>query len=620
MRNKYSSRMRAGKYSLPEWAPGSLQIKPASNPLRLAHLSLAFVGLMWVLPFLYYHHAYPITTFYQEWGAGVLGLCSLPLLLTANYWLSPQVPRIVLLPIGLMLLTLLQFAFGRITHFDHLLLLSLYFLFAALLMMLGQRLREELGLPFVATVLAIFLVAGAELNTLAGILQHYRWDTFLNSVVTVKVDYAVYGNVAQPNHFGDYIALGLISLGMLHLRLSLRIWHVALLSVPMLFVLVLSGGRSAWLYLISALVLGFIWQRKNSSLKPLFIYCIWIFIGFALMHFVVQIPWLEGARPSITSVERMFGSAWQGNIRSHLWHEAVLIFAQFPLMGAGFGQFAYQHLQLAVTLHNPGITGLYNNAHNVVLQLAAETGLAGVAILMGTLGIWFWHSVVRPAQFTIYHWWGYAALAVLGIHSLLEYPMWYAYFIGIGAVLFGLFDSTAYRLELRAVGRLSVAVILLLGILSLVQGLQGYKHLENALSLKGMAAKDPAFVTRARDELLAAHQFPLFSSYAELFIANMMEPSGDHLQEKFELNTRALRYVPVAPVVYHQAWLLAWSDRPLEAQDILAKAIWAYPSEYKNALNELNDLVSKDPARFAPLLEFATQKNEEYRRAAVPVK
>jgi Ca2+/Na+ antiporter len=173
----------------------------------LAHISLAFVGLMWVLPFLYYIHAYPITTFYQEWMTGVLGMCALPLLLTARYWQEPQVPHIVLLPIGMLLVMLVQLMTGRIGYFDQLLLLSLYFLFAALLMLLAQRLRYELGLPVVATALAAFLLAGAELNTLAGILQHFRWNTFLNSVVTAKTSNAVYGNTAQPNHFANHIAL-----------------------------------------------------------------------------------------------------------------------------------------------------------------------------------------------------------------------------------------------------------------------------------------------------------------------------------------------------------------------------------------------------------------------------
>ena len=204
---------------------------------------------MWVLPFLYYQHAYPITTFYQEWGAALLGLCALPLLLTARYWQAPEVPRIVMLPIGLMLVLMIQFFVGRVTHFDHLMMMSLYFLFSALLMMLGQRLRVELGLPTLVIVLAVFLLIGAELNTLAGILQHYRWNTFLNPVITVKTSSAIYGNTAQPNHYANYIALGLISLGLLYVRLSMRAWQAALLAAPMLFVMVLSGSRSSWLYL-----------------------------------------------------------------------------------------------------------------------------------------------------------------------------------------------------------------------------------------------------------------------------------------------------------------------------------------------------------------------------------
>ncbi len=81
---------------------------------NLAHISLAFVGLMWVLPFLYYHHAYPITTFYQESGAALLGLCAMPLLLTARFWQAPEVPRLMLLPVGLMMLLMVQFFIGRV--------------------------------------------------------------------------------------------------------------------------------------------------------------------------------------------------------------------------------------------------------------------------------------------------------------------------------------------------------------------------------------------------------------------------------------------------------------------------------------------------------------------------
>jgi O-antigen ligase len=586
----------------------------------LAHISLAFVGLMWVLPFLYYNHGYPITTFYQEWGAGLLGLCAMLLLLTKRYWQAPEVPRIVMLPIGLMLLMVVQFLVGRINYFDHLMLLSLYFLFAALLIMLGYRLRVELGLPTLVTVLAVFLLAGAELNTLAGILQHYRWNTFLNQVITAKTSSAVYGNTAQPNHYATYLALGLISLGLLYVRFSMRAWQAVLLAAPMLFVMVLSGSRSSWLYLLFAAGLSFLWQRRNNTLRPLMYFSLLLVLGFALMHLVVQIPWLEGASGSVTTTERLFGDNASGSIRLHLWREAALIFAQFPLLGAGFGQFAFQHFQLAAELRNPAISGLYNNAHNLVMQIAAEAGLAGVAILFVTLGLWFRQSVMREAQFTLYHWWGYAILAVLGIHSLLEYPLWYAYFIAVAAILLGMFDTTSYRLELRNIGRASVAMMLVLGALSLWQGFQGYQRLENALRLRGMAVTDRSLIPQVQEEFMAVYQTALFSSYAELYIASAMEISADHLQDKLELNERAMQFIPIAQVVYHQAWLLTLSDRPMEAQTQLERAIWAYPTDYATAQAEMEELARKDPARFAPLLKFATQKYEEYRSAAIPAK
>lgn len=612
--------MPLDEHPFPVWCQKQLLNKPSTSSFGFARISVAFVGLMWVLPFLYYHHAYPLTTFYQEWGAGLLGLCALPLLLTARYWQAPEVPRLVMLPIGLLLLLMVQFLVGRIGYFDHMMLLALYFLFAALLMMLGQRLRLELGLPTLATTLAVFLLAGAELNTLTGILQHYRWNTFLNSVVTVQTSAAVYGNTAQPNHFADYISLGLFSLGLLYMRFSMRAWQVVLLALPLLFVMVLSGSRSSWLYLLFATGLAYFWQRRDKSLRPLLYFSLLLLSGFVLMHFVVQLPWLQVSNGSVTTTERLFGDNASGAIRLHLWWEAVLIFAKFPLFGAGFGQFAFQHFQLAAELHNPMVTGLYNNAHNLVMQTAAEAGLAGLVVLLGTLGQWLWQSVVRGPQFTLYHWWGYVILAALGIHSLLEYPLWYNYFLGIAAVLLGMFDTRTYRLELRNIGRASVAVMLLLGALSLTQVFIGYGRLENALTLRGKAATDHSLISNVQAELLAVDQSPLLSSYAELFIASTMELSTDHLAQKLVLNERVQRFIPIAPVVYHQASLLALADRQPEAKAQLERAIWSYPMDYPSARIELEAMARKDPARFSGLLEFATQKYEEYRRAAIPAK
>ena len=319
-------------------------LKQLSEVPLPARVSLMFVGLMWVLPFLYFKHAYPLTTFYQEWGAAVLGLCAMPLLVSRRFWLQPEIPRVILLPVGLMILVLVQFALGKIGYFSQTLLFTLYFLWSALLIMLGHCLRKEFGLPHLATLLAVFLLLGAEISAAIGVLQHFHLRTFLDPVVTVSTTQIVFGNMGQPNHFANYIALGLISLGLLHTHWQLRAWQVILPVIPMLFVLVLSGSRSAWLYLFCLAGMAYLWQRRNKANRQLFYYSVVLLVGFGLMHFVVQLPWLSGDYGSVTSLDRMVqgatslegsGGVTERSIRLHILYEAWLIFKQFPLLGAG---------------------------------------------------------------------------------------------------------------------------------------------------------------------------------------------------------------------------------------------------------------------------------------------
>ena len=580
---------------------------PALRRPGIAHISLTIVGVMWVLPFLYYYHAYPLTTFYQEWGTAILGLCAATFLLNKHNWRQPEIPRIVLLPIGLMLLALLQFLLGKTTYFDQTLLFSLYMLWATLLIMLGRALRENLGMAVLASTLAVFLLLGTELSALAGILQHYRWHTFLDTVITSKVSMAIYGNMAQPNHYANYISMGLISLGLL--RPHMRWWQALLLAAPLLFVMVLSGSRSSWLYLLGMATLAFIWQQRDKSCRHLLHYTLLLLLGFGLMHWVVQIPWLAGST-GVTTMQRLFAADSSGSIRLYLWQESWLIFSQFPMLGAGLGQYAWQHFQLVPVLQATNISGLYNNAHNLLMQLAAEMGLAGLLILLGTLGLWLWQ--IRRAHLTLHHWWGYAVLLVLGIHSMLEYPLWYAYFMGIAAILLGVLDLGTYRLELRSLGRLSVATILLLGFLSIFQLLQGYQRLETALSARQRQAQGINSNQLMREGLLAVHGNPLLQPYAELFMNNWIEVDNDELDKKLAMNERAMKFVPVASLVYRRAWLLAQANQQQQARLQVERAIWSYPGDFPAQRKELSALAQKDPERFSALLEFAIQKNEEY--------
>ena len=570
-------------------------------------------GLMWVLPFLHYRHQYPLTTFYQEWWSALFGVLALGVLVARDYWQQPQVPRIAQLPIVLLGVVLLQWGLGKIVYLDQALLYILYLLFAALLMLLGARLRECFGMTRLAQVLSVFVLIGAEISALLGVLQHFRWHTPLDPVVVMKVSSSVFGNLAQPNHFANYIALGLISLGLLYQQQRLRAGYVAALAVPLLLVMTLSGSRSSWLYLLMMSGLAWWWGRRDAALRPLLRYALLLLAGFGLMHLFVQLPFMEGASARIDTMQRLFGDDASGGIRLYLWREAGLMFLQSPWLGVGFGQFAWHHFQLLPVLQPGNITGLYNNAHNVIFQLAAEAGMTGLLALFGALGVWLYG--LRRMPLDAAHWWGSAALGVLAIHSLLEYPLWYTYFVAVAAMLLGMLDQTRYQLELRNIGRLSIMAVLLLGMLTLLQLRSGYRQLEGVLQIRPVSAADQSAFERTRDGLVDIHRGSLLSPYAELFMSSLIEVKDEHIKEKLELNTRVMRFVPTGRVVYRQALLLAYAGQQEEARAMLEQAIWSYPGNFADARRQIAELAEKDHERFSSLLEFALQKEQEYRRA-----
>lgn len=584
--------------------------------MKWAHVSLALVGMMWVFPFLHYRHENPLTAFDQEWWSAMLGLLALTLLAARAFWQQPEIPRIAQLPIALIVVVALQLALGKMAYLDQALLYILYLLFAALLMLLGARLRVCLGIGKLAVILAFSLLIGTELNALIGVLQHYKWHTPLDAVVVMQVSSGIYGNLAQANHFANYIALGLISLGLLFQQRKIKSGYVILLSIPLLFALTLSGSRSSWLYLPLMICLAWWSARGDPTLRPLLRYSVLLIIGFGLMHLVVQMPFMAGGDGDTNTVQRLLasngGGDTRGSIRLYLWREAWLIFRESPWLGVGFGQFAWHHFQLVPLLKPSNISGLYNNAHNLIFQLAAEAGIAGLLALFASMGAWFYGlRRVRPSAA---HWWGYSVLGVLAIHSLLEYPLWYAYFVAIAATLLGAFDETRYRLELRHIGRLALVMILLLGLLSLLQLRGNYQRLKDTLAIFSASANVSEAFQRTRDGLIAVHGGALLSPYAELYIFLDSEVNADHIKQKLALGANVMRFMPIATVIYRQAFLMAQDGQLAGAKQLMEQAIWSYPGN-GDAHQLLVSLAEKDPAHFSALLEFAVQKEQEHARA-----
>ena len=81
------------------------------------------------------------------------------------------------------------------------------------------------------------------------------------------------------------------------------------------------------------------------------------------------------------------------------------------------------------------------------------------------------------------------------------------------------------------------------------------------------------------------------------------------------MNTRVMRFAPIGAAAYRQALLLAQAGRQEQAKAALEQAVWSYPEDFAGARRQIAELAEKDSAHFSALLEFALQKEQEYRRA-----
>jgi hypothetical protein len=255
--------------------------------------------------------------------------------------------------------------------------------------------------------------------------------------------------------------------------------------------------------------------------------------------------------------------------RVRLWYEAWRVFLDAPFFGVGFKQFAWQHFLLNAQLPPlPTENAIIDHAHNLVFQTMAEFGVAGLAVLCA--GIASLLLAVGRQEPTVHLWWLCAVLAILGIHSMLEYPLWYAYFLGIAAVSLGLSETVVFRVGEHGRGRLVLVPMLLLGCMAAGNVYQDYRVLQSLHRIQPQPSGAPGqSVEGTAAVLLELQQHSLFGPFVELALSRLMVLNREQIDDKLAFNGLVMHFAPSADVVYRQAILLA-----LKGEQAAARAQW----------------------------------------------
>jgi O-antigen ligase len=577
----------------------------ARAPLA-ASLALGLLGLAWVVPFFSPNFQEPIGSFYGEVAAIVLGLVAVGCLLARPLWAGLVIPRASLVFLGFMALILLHFAIGRSVYLQQNLMAVLYLLWALALSMLAWRLREVFGEERLVATLCWFLLAGSLLSCAIGLCQALGIRSPLSPFMLPQLHGRIYANTGQPNHLANYLCLGLASLAYLFATRRLGVVAAIAALVPLLGVMGMSGSRSVWFYVPMLLVLAaiFHFRLRTPATKRLLGLSIGALAGLALALVLIDAfaPQAEGSFGHV--LQRVAVQGMGSSVRLRQWYEAWLTFLGAPVLGAGYRMFAWHQFLLNAELPPPRLMeGVVDNAHNLVMHTLAEFGLAGLAVLAGGIGAWI--AGLRRVPMSLPLWWMLALAAILGIHSMLEYPLWYAYFLGIAAAILGMSERRSIAVGDPRRGRLVLVASLLLGWMALVNLYQDYRTLQALHRIERTGQSGAQEGRNTADELLQLQQHSLFTPFVELALSRLMVLDAQQIGEKVAFNEAVMHFTPSPDVTYRQAILLGLAGKPAEARAQWDLARKNFPDQQDRSLGMLKAAARDGSQGLADLVRYA---------------
>jgi hypothetical protein len=575
-------------------------------------VSLLLAGSLCLLPFLLPYHQPPILSFQAEWLAAALGIAAMLAALAGRRSASIPVPLAARWLIAFALFLAAQTLAGKSNYPQLPLLGALYAFYAALLIWLGARLAASPGSERAASVLAACLLAGALANAAAGMIQFYGRPPLLEDIIAElrhgPQHNGAYGNIAQANLYANYLALGATALLFLWLRGGLSTAYALAAGLLLTWASVLSGSRAALLYALWFAVLGLLAERMHGGRRLKFAA---YGLAGAMLAAQLALPWFNHALDlgpaSQGAFERLVGvSNGRTEARWQAWLLALRVFADAPIAGAGVGEFAGAAFEMGLS---PAMAEgeVWTSPHNLPLHLLAETGALGAILALAGLAIWCWQAGRRyfaapqPAL-----WWIIAAAGIELIHSMFEYPLWNAHFLGVTALLMGLGTApsapagAASRLSRTLAAGLCVALALALAIL-----LRDYLRLD-ATRATGTSLTLASSADSDRDAALmrSLTHGPL-APMAELWIFLGAPLDRSDLAARLRMSERVARYFPANAVVVRRAAFLAFEGEGAEARRLLLHAMRSFPHRCKASVLILQQALAADPGAIEPLLALA---------------
>jgi O-antigen ligase len=249
------------------------------------------------------------------------------------------------------------------------------------------------------------------------------------------------GNLRQPNHLATLLLWAVASIVPLYEAAQIAgrrrtAGALAAAFALLLFGVVLTGSRTGLVGAVVLLLWGLIDARLSRLTRGLLmtspLVCA---LSWGLLEMLASAPHGSGHLGAAARIGTSDPSAG----RVSIWRDTLGLLGASPWLGVGWGNFNFAWSLSVFPERHPAF---FDHTHNLPLQLAVELGLPLALLVLSLLAWGLWQAFDRSRRVA-----GpegtalracFVMVLLMALHSQLEYPLWYAYFLLPTAFAWGL--------------------------------------------------------------------------------------------------------------------------------------------------------------------------------------
>ena len=294
------------------------------------------------------------------------------------------------------------------------------------------------------------LVFGAFISALVSFAQVFDlWEAseFIARMPSIR---RPGGNLGQPNQLATLLLMGMASLLFLYESRYIAASVGGMIGLVLIVGVAVTESRTAVLS-FAALAAWFLIKRNTVRFK----FRAWVLASWALAFVILFWTWpiLLGSLLQLDSsatVDLRAGARWI------VWPQLVAALMMKPWTGWGIGRVSDA---LNAVADRYVSSEPFTYSHNILLDLALGIGIP-LATLVLVLGLnWLFRRARQANQLTT--WYCLALTLPLAIHSMLEFPFAYAYFLVPVMFAIGVLEGTVAARQFISINWLATATALI---------------------------------------------------------------------------------------------------------------------------------------------------------------